>query len=135
MPILALGEIFRCGGLLGRAELVRRGRIYCIDIDGLQDCHWTGEVGSSWFVVGMVGLAKSPLEGSLSRCEVLQLVAEVLGLKVDSLEETLDWNADYWAMRDGFSVEEMDLWLILEQGAHDEGAIPPSGTRSACLLG
>jgi hypothetical protein len=92
------------------AHFLKDGVPYRLDIDDLDPTRFSGGLTSCWFQYEVIGIAKAQLHGPLTRPEVLQLVADTLQCKIETLEETLDWLAQYMALHDGCSVQETHLW-------------------------
>jgi hypothetical protein len=92
------------------ARLIKDGVAYRLDIDDVDPSRFSGGTTSCWFQYEVMGIAKAQLHGPLTRPEVLQLVAETLQCKLETLEETLDWLAQYMALHDVCSVQETHLW-------------------------
>jgi hypothetical protein len=92
------------------------GVLYEFDADDLAslsppayDWHGPGDP-SSWLCAATVARARARFSGRLSRVQAVELCAATLGITVEKLEQTLDWNANYMAFHDGGSPDENHVW-------------------------
>ena len=67
-------------------------------------------IDTSWFVADIVGRVKWLYGNVLPRSLALELTAATIKSTVQSIESTLDWNANYMAWHDGGDVSQCHVW-------------------------
>jgi hypothetical protein len=90
------------------AKIVWQGTTY--QLTDAEILHCGTDPGSSGFCTSLVSTVKRKWHPKIDRNEAIRYCADLLRVTVQSLEDSLDWNANYMAMHDGGTVEEMHAW-------------------------
>ncbi|MDD3858948.1 MAG: hypothetical protein PHW83_02025 [Bacteroidales bacterium] len=102
------------------AKIIFDNEFYFLSIDEIKSIYsslnyWHGPSNpSTWLCESVVSKVKYKYKTILTRDKAMELSASILNMRVEKLEEALDWNANYMAWHDGRSVEDCHVWLKQE---------------------